>query len=171
MINFFGANLISHHADYRLLSNKVVKSILKYHESNLFLRGLISEIGFQTQKVYYKRSSRKYGQSKYTVLKMITFAWNGLTSFTAAPLKWILYLGIFMLSISIVGMLWIIGVYISGKSIIGWSSIIMTIFFFGGINMFALGIIGEYIRKIFLETKKRPLFLVDKIVGKFNNHD
>ena len=169
LINVFGAKLIPHHADYRLLSNKVINSIIKFNETNLFLRGIVTDIGYESSKVFYTRTSRKYGESKYTLLKMISFAWNGFTSFAAAPLRWILYLGVIMSMISIFGMIWIISVYFMGKSIQGWSSIIIMIFFFGGINMFALGVIGEYIRKIFIETKKRPLYLVEKKIGKMIN--
>ena len=154
LINVFGAKLIPHHADFRLLSNKVINSIIQYSETNLFLRGIVTDIGYESSKVFYTRTSRKYGKSKYTLLKMISFAWNGFTSFSAAPLRWILYLGVIMSMLSIFGMLWIISVYFMGKTIQGWSSIVIIVLFFGGINMFALGVIGEYIRKIFIETKK-----------------
>ena len=170
LINVFGAKLIPHHADFRLLSNKVLNSIIKYKETNLFLRGIVTDIGYESSKVFYTRTSRKYGESKYTLLKMISFAWNGFTSFSAAPLRWILYLGVIMSMLSIFGMLWIISVYFMGKTIQGWSSIIIMVLFFGGINMFALGVIGEYIRKIFIETKKRPLYLVEKKIGKLINY-
>ena len=171
LINVFGAKLIPHHADFRLLSNKVLNSIIQYKETNLFLRGIVTDIGYESTKVFYTRTSRKYGESKYTLLKMISFAWNGFTSFSAAPLRWILYLGVIMSMFSIFGMLWIISVYFMGKTIQGWSSIIIMVLFFGGINMFALGVIGEYIRKIFIETKKRPLYLVEKKIGKTFNHE
>ena len=170
LINVFGAKLIPHHADFRLLSNKVLNSIIQYKETNLFLRGIVTDIGYESSKVFYTRTSRKYGESKYTLLKMISFAWNGFTSFSAAPLRWILYLGVIMSMFSIFGMLWIISVYFMGKTIQGWSSIIIMVLFFGGINMFALGVIGEYIRKIFIETKKRPLYLVEKKIGKLINY-
>ena len=170
LINVFGAKLIPHHADFRLLSNKVINSIIQYSETNLFLRGIVIDIGYESSKVFYTRTSRKYGESKYTLLKMISFAWNGFTSFSAAPLRWILYLGVIMSMFSIFGMLWIISVYFMGKTIQGWSSIIIMVLFFGGINMFALGVIGEYIRKIFIETKKRPLYLVEKKIGKLINY-
>ena len=170
LINVFGAKLIPHHADFRLLSNKVLNSIIQYKETNLFLRGIVTDIGYESSKVFYTRTSRKYGESKYTLLKMISFAWNGFTSFSAAPLRWILYLGVIMSMFSIFGMLWIISVYFMGKTIQGWSSIVIMVLFFGGINMFALGVIGEYIRKIFIETKKRPLYLVEKKIGKLINY-
>ena len=170
LINVFGAKLIPHHADFRLLSNKVLNSIIQYKETNLFLRGIVTDIGYESSKVFYTRTSRKYGESKYTLLKMISFAWNGFTSFSAAPLRWILYLGVIMSMFSIFGMLWIISVYFMGKTIQGWSSIVIIVLFFGGINMFALGVIGEYIRKIFIETKKRPLYLVEKKIGKLINY-
>ena len=170
LINVFGAKLIPHHADFRLLSNKVINSIIQYSETNLFLRGIVIDIGYESSKVFYTRTSRKYGESKYTLLKMISFAWNGFTSFSAAPLRWILYLGVIMSMLSIFGMLWIISVYFMGKTIQGWSSIVIMVLFFGGINMFALGVIGEYIRKIFIETKKRPLYLVEKKIGKLINY-
>ena len=170
LINVFGAKLIPHHADFRLLSNKVLNSIIQYKETNLFLRGIVTDIGYESSKVFYTRTSRKYGESKYTLLKMISFAWNGFTSFSAAPLRWILYLGVIMSMFSIFGMFWIISVYFMGKTIQGWSSIIIMVLFFGGINMFALGVIGEYIRKIFIETKKRPLYLVEKKIGKLINY-
>ena len=171
LINVFGGKLIPHHADFRLLSNKVLNSIIQYKETNLFLRGIVTDIGYESSKVFYTRTSRKYGESKYTLLKMISFAWNGFTSFSAAPLRWILYLGVIMSMLSIFGMIWIISVYFMGKTIQGWSSIIIMVLFFGGINMFALGVIGEYIRKIFIETKKRPLYLVEKKIGKIINQE
>ena len=170
LINVFGGKLIPHHADFRLLSNKVINSIIQYSETNLFLRGIVTDIGYESSKVFYTRTSRKYGESKYTLLKMISFAWNGFTSFSAVPLRWILYFGVIMSLLSIFGMLWIISVYFMGETIQGWSSIIIMVLFFGGINMFALGVIGEYIRKIFIETKKRPLYLVEKKIGKLINY-
>ena len=118
------------------------------------MRGIVTDIGYESSKVFYTRTSRKYGESKYTLLKMISFAWNGFTSFSAAPLRWILYLGVIMSMFSIFGMLWIISVYFMGKTIQGWSSIIIMVLFFGGINMFALELLENILEKSLLKPKK-----------------
>ena len=166
LMNFLGVKIIFNHADFRLIDNKALNFFLAYKESHLFLRAIFPNIGLQSTKVYYKRLKRVKGNSKYPFKKMLAFAWDGITSFSAKPLKMVLYFGVFSLIISLILIIWASVQLLLGNTITGWFSIIILIIFFGGSQLFALGIIGEYIGKIFIETKKRPRYLIDKIIEK-----
>ena len=166
LMGFLGVNVIYNHADFRLIDNKALNQFLSFKESHLFLRAIFPSIGLQSTEVYYKRLERTKGTSKYPLKKMLTFAWDGITSFSVKPLKMVLFIGIFALIVSLILMIWASIQLITGNTITGWFSTITLIIFFGGGQLFALGIIGEYIGKIFIQTKNRPRYLIDKIIEK-----
>jgi glycosyltransferase involved in cell wall biosynthesis len=161
---FLGVNSIPDHADFRLIDNKALLQFLQFTETHLFMRAIFPAIGLKHSKVYYKRRKREYGETKYPLKKMLSFAWDGITSFSAKPLKIVLLTGIITIFISIILFLWASIQLISGKVVTGWFSTITLIIFFGGLQTFALGIIGEYIGKIFMQTKNRPRYLIDSII-------
>jgi glycosyltransferase involved in cell wall biosynthesis len=162
IMKFMGVKTIPNHADYRLISNKALLALLQYPESHLFLRAIFPTIGLKSANVYYKRLHREAGTTKYSVRKMVSFAWDGISSFSAAPLRWILYLGVFAMVVSIVLLIWATVSYILGNVIEGWFSILIVVVFFGGLQTFAIGVIGEYLGKVFMQTKNRPRYLIDE---------
>ena len=155
-------DIIYNHADFRLISNRALRALLQYPERNLFLRGLVSSLGFPSAMVYYDRQKRPAGQSKYPLCKMLSFAAEGITSFSIRPLQGIVLLGLLFILISIGVIIYAIAVYWEGETIPGWTSILVSLWLIGGSMMTAIGIIGEYIGKIYKEVKKRPRYLVDK---------
>lgn len=157
-----GANTIYNHADYRLIDNRALNGLLKFQERNLFLRGIIPMVGFKHSIITYKRSKREHGNTKYPLRKMISFAWEGVTSVSSKPLSMILYLGLLTFSFSMGILIWATVVMIKGWEIPGWFSIIFPTTFFGGVQMISIGIIGEYIGKIYKEIKARPRYIIDK---------
>lgn len=155
-----GVNIVYDHADYRLISRKVVEEFRKIREVNLFLRGIFPYLGFKHEIVYYDRQKRFAGETKYPLRKMFSFAWEGITSFSSVPLRLASITG-FIISLGSVGLiLWALYVRLSGKAIPGWASIVIPLFFIGGLNILFLGLMGEYIGKIYSEVKKRPLFII-----------
>lgn len=161
LMNKIGIELIPNSADFRLMSKRAVNELLKFKERNLFLRGLVPLVGFSTDKVFYSRKKRIAGNSKYTLGKMLKLAWNGITSFSIAPIKLILFLGIFIVLFSIIMILYTLIQHLRGHIVAGWSSIIISIWLIGGIQLICISIIGEYIGKIFNEVKERPRFIID----------
>ena len=159
-----GVPLIYNHADFRLVSNQVLIELKKYKEVNLFLRGIFPLMGYPSSQVYYSRKKREAGQSKYPFWKMVHFAITGITSFTNYPLKIIMAMGAFVFLGSIVATVWVIWVVLTGRNVPGWASITLPIYLLGGIQLLAVGILGEYISKIYLESKGRPLYHVEEIV-------
>lgn len=155
-----GADVVYNHADFRLMSKRVLQELSGYKEVNLFLRGLVPLIGFQSTSVFYERHERFAGESKYPLKKMISFAMNGITSFSVKPLKLITGIGFFMTIISVLAFIWAFVSKIIGNTTLGWSSIICSIWLIGGIQLLCLGIIGEYVGKIYAEVKQRPRFIV-----------
>lgn len=155
-------DIIYNHADFRLISNRALRALLQYPERNLFLRGLVSSLGFPSAMVYYDRQKRPAGQSKYPLYKMLSFAAEGITSFSIRPLQGIVLLGLLFILISVGVIIYAIAVYWEGETIPGWTSILVSLWLIGGSMMTAIGIIGEYIGKIYKEVKKRPRYLVDK---------
>lgn len=155
-------DIIYNHADFRLISNRALQALLQYPERNLFLRGLVSSLGFPSAMVYYDRQKRPAGQSKYPLCKMLSFAAEGITSFSIRPLQGIVLLGLLFILISVGVIIYAISVYWEGETIPGWTSILVSLWLIGGSMMTAIGIIGEYIGKIYKEVKKRPRYLVDK---------
>lgn len=161
LLNFMGANVVYNHADYRLLSSRALKELAGFKEVNLFLRGMIPLIGFKSTSVYYERSERVAGESHYPLGKMLHLAFDGITSLSVKPMHMITTLGIIITFLSIVGIAWSFIAYFMG-SVTGWASTIAVICFFGGAQLLSIGIIGEYIGKIYLETKGRPRYIVSE---------
>ncbi len=161
-MNMLGVELIKNHADFRLLGSRAVKALSMYNETNLFLRGLIPSIGFKSEKVFYERRKRAGGKSKYTLGKMISFAWEGITSFSILPLRMITIAGALIFFVSLILSVWALFLKLTGRSVAGWASIVLPLYILGGLNMLFLGIIGEYVGKAYIETKKRPRFIVEE---------
>lgn len=161
MMSKMGAEQISNHADFRLLSRRAKEALTSYKESNLYLRGIVPKIGFKTCMVYYKRLERMAGESKYPFKKMLSLAVQGITSNTVLPLRLIAFFGMVVSIISFICIIVIILNKILGNPFPGWASISVGIFFLGGIQMLSIGIIGEYVGKIYIETKERPRYFVD----------
>ncbi|WP_164168616.1 glycosyltransferase family 2 protein [Ruminococcus flavefaciens] len=155
-----GADVVYNHADFRLMSKRVLQELANFKEVNLFLRGMVPLIGFQSTKVYYERHERLAGESKYPLKKMLAFAINGITSFSTKPLKLIMTLGIIMSIASILAFIWAFIAKIGGFTEHGWSSTMCSIWLIGGLQLFCLGIIGEYVGKIYAEVKQRPRYII-----------
>ncbi|MFR0584496.1 glycosyltransferase family 2 protein [Limosilactobacillus mucosae] len=156
-----GVNLVPDSADYRLLSKRATETLLNYKERNLFLRGMVPLVGYKSTKVYYPRKERYAGTSKYPLKKMIHFALDGITSFSIAPIHLIMTMGIVVMLISIVLMIYTIIEKIQGHIVPGWSSLMISIWFLGGVQLISVSVIGEYIGKVFTEVKHRPRFNIE----------
>lgn len=159
-----GVKSVYNHADFRLMSKRAVKALLAYNERNLFLRGIVPLIGYKTTKVYYKRAERFAGESKYPLSKMLTFAFDGITSFSIKPVHFVLYLGLLFLIIALGIFVWVVIMYSRDNVVPGWSSIMISLWFCSGCLLIGMGIVGEYIGKIYLEVKQRPRFNVEHIL-------
>ncbi len=157
-----GVDLVYNHADYRLTSKKVLDNFANYKEVNLFLRGIFPLIGYKTDKAYYERAERFAGESKYPLKKMLNFAWDGITSFSVKPIRLILNFGIIVLFISLIMIIYSIVRKIMGATVPGWTFISCSIWFLGGVQMLSIGVVGEYIGKIYSETKQRPRFIISE---------
>ncbi len=155
---------VYNHADFRFIDSRVITELEKFNEVSLFLRGIFPLIGFKSSNVYYARSPRLAGETKYPISKMLNFAWNGITSFSTTPLRFIFYVGIVMFLLSLFFGVWVTISALNGNAIKGWSSTLLVNLIFSGINMICLGIIGEYIGKIYQEVKKRPRYIIDEII-------
>ncbi len=162
LINKMGAETVYNHADYRLLSNKVLKALSEYKEVNIYLRGMIPLVGFKSTCVEYERNVRMAGKSHYPFGKMLSLAINGITSLSVKPIRFITAFGFVVALISIVGIVWSVITSLMGNSVAGWSSTVSIICFLGGIQLISLGIIGEYVGKIYLETKQRPRYIISE---------
>lgn len=159
-----GVKSVYNHADYRLMSKRAVIYLLEFHERNLFLRGIVPLIGYNTTCVYYDRAERFAGESKYPLKKMLAFAFDGITSFSVKPVHMVLYLGFLFLFIAFCIFCWVLYCYFLGRVIPGWSSLMLSLWFCSGCVLTGLGIVGEYIGKIYVEVKKRPRFNIEKIL-------
>ncbi len=168
-MNFLGVKTVNNHADFRLLSCRAVKQLLKYTERNLFLRGIVTELGYKTDCVYYSRKKRTAGKTKYSPKKMLKFAWEGITSFSIRPMKFIMALGLFIMLCSFLALCYVLASYFLKKAGGGWPSIMLSIWFLGGLQLFSIGVVGQYIGKIYLETKGRPRYNIDQILNHDNN--
>jgi glycosyltransferase involved in cell wall biosynthesis len=165
LMRLLGVDVVFNHADYRLMSRTAIEALEQFAEVNLFLRGIIPQLGFKTAEVRYARAERHAGESKYPPRKMLSLAWNGLTSFTAAPLHWITLFGIAVSFFSFALGSWILlRSAFFGGNVPGWASTVIPVYFLGGIQLLGIGIIGEYIAKIYLETKRRPRYIIEKTV-------
>lgn len=159
-----GAKIVFNHADYRLMSKRALQYLLQFHERNLFLRGMVPLIGYNTDNVYYERAERFAGDSKYPLTKMLALAFNGITSFSVKPLHMVFYSGLIFILIAICTTIWILANYIDGKVVPGWSSMMISIWFCAGCILIGLGIVGEYIGKIYIEVKNRPRFNIESLL-------
>lgn len=158
-----GVSQVENHADFRLLSRRALDSLLQYKEQNLYIRGLIPLIGYPSDKVYYSRHERAAGESKYPLRKMLALALEGITSFSVTPLRIVTALGFMISMLSSVGVIYTLVQYFLGHTVSGWASVILAVLFIGGVQMLCLGVIGEYIGKIYMESKKRPKFFISEV--------
>lgn len=157
-----GVDIVFNHADYRLTSKRVLEEFSNFGEVNLFLRGMFPLIGFKSDVVYYERNERIAGESKYPLKKMLNFAWDGITSFSVKPIRLVLNVGIVIFALSVVMIIYSIIRKILGETVSGWTFIVCSIWFVAGIQMLSIGIVGEYIGKIYSETKKRPRYIIEE---------
>lgn len=162
LMKVMGVEVVFNHADCRLMSKRALDELEHFDEVNLFLRGIVPLIGFQTSVATYERNERMAGESKYPLKKMLSFAWDGITSFSVKPLKMITTLGFIMLFISIIMIIYTIIVKILGNTVDGWAFIMLSIWFIGGVQLVSIGLIGEYVGKIYSETKHRPRYIIEK---------
>ena len=160
-----GVPTVYNHADFRLIDNQVLNEFANFGETNLFIRGIIPMIGFQSDKVYYKRLEREAGESKYPLRKMLIFAWNGITSFSTVPMKLVLWFGIFNFVFAMGITAWVLVCKLFGFTVQGWTSIVLPMTFFSGSNMIAIGLIGEYVGKIYEEVKSRPRYIIESVLN------
>lgn len=167
LLKLLGVNVVFNHADFRLMSRRAVESLRQYREVNVFLRGMVPELGFKTSTVYYDRLERQAGESKYPLRKMLALAADGVTSFSVVPLRMITFAGTMIFAMSLVLGIWALWVRIFTDSAVpGWASSVIPMYFLGGIQLLALGVIGEYMGKIYMETKRRPRFFVETTLGR-----
>lgn len=164
VMNFLGAETVFNHADYRLMSRRALEGLAQFREVNLFLRGIVPLIGYNAGYVAYERGERFAGESKYPLKKMLSFALEGITSLSTKPIRYITLLGFLVFLVSILMLIYSIVRWAHGDTVIGWASVICSVWAIGGLILLALGIIGEYIGKIYLETKARPRFLIREVL-------
>jgi glycosyltransferase involved in cell wall biosynthesis len=163
LLALLGVRIVHNHADFRLLSRRAIEALKQYSEVNLFLRGLVPLIGFKSTSVLYDRAERFAGESKYPLRKMLALAADGVTSFTAFPLRVIALLGVFVSFLSVAMMLWVLWVKVfTTLAIPGWASSVIPVYFLGGIQLLSIGILGEYVAKLYSEAKRRPRYFVDE---------
>ena len=164
VMNFLGAETVFNHADYRLLSRRALEGLEQFREVNLFLRGIVPMIGYTSAVVEYERGERFAGESKYPLKKMLSFAMEGITSLSTKPIRYITGLGFLVFLVSIIMLIYSIVRWAMGETILGWASLICSVWAIGGLILLSLGVIGEYIGKIYLETKGRPRFLIREVL-------
>lgn len=157
-----GVDLIPNHADFRLLGKNALQALIEFPERNLFLRGMVRLLGFKETNVYFDCNERFAGESKYTNSKMFNFAIDGITSFSVQPLRIITLIGLVCLGISVFEMVYILVAYFQGRTIQGWASLLFSVWFLGGLLLFSIGVVGEYIGKIYKEVKRRPSYIIEK---------
>lgn len=164
VMQLLGVNIVFNHADYRLMSRRALDGLNEFEERNLFLRGIIPLIGYPSTTVEYERHERFAGESKYPLKKMLAFAFNGITSFSIKPIRMILNTGVLMFLVSLVIMIWSVVDKYRGNTVPGWTSLMVSIWMIGGIQLISIGFVGEYIGKIYEETKKRPRFIIESFL-------
>ena len=166
LMKAMGADTLQDHADYRLMSKRALEGLAKYKEVNLFLRGIVPMIGYETDVVYYERHERFAGESKYPLKKMLSFAVDGITSCSVKPIRMITSLGTLVFTISIVMLIYFLIVWLLGHTVQGWTTIVISLWGIGGLILLSLGIIGEYVGKIYMEVKVSPRFIIEKLLYK-----
>lgn len=164
ILKFFGVDAVYNHADYRLMSRRALEGLSEFGEVNLFLRGIVPQIGYKTAAVEYSRGERFAGESKYPLKKMVSFAFDGITSFSIKPIRMITVVGLVIFVVSLVMLIYSLVVNALGNTAIGWTSMIMSIWLLGGLQLLAIGIIGEYVGKAYMETKKRPKYIIETVL-------
>lgn len=164
VMNALGANVVYNHADYRLMSRRALEGLSEFGEVNLFLRGMVPMIGYPSDVIYYERAERYAGESKYPLKKMLAFAVDGITSLSIKPIRMITMLGIFIFLVSIGIMIYSVIRHAMGATVVGWTFLNVSVWAIGGLILFSLGVIGEYIGKIYLETKRRPRYLIESFL-------
>lgn len=165
VMQMMGVKSVYNHADFRLMSKRAVEQLGKYAERNIFLRGMVPLIGYETDCVYYKRAERFAGESKYPLKKMLSFAWDGITSFSIKPITLISTLGGLITFLSVIAAIYFLIAYVKGSVVPGWSSLFVSIWFFGGLQLLSIGIIGQYIGKIYVEVKRRPRYNIESVLS------
>ncbi|MBQ3088309.1 MAG: glycosyltransferase family 2 protein [Clostridia bacterium] len=170
LMSAMGAKSVYNHADFRLMSHRAVEALAEYKERNLFLRGIVPLIGFKTENVYYERSKRVAGESKYPLKKMLKFAFDGITSFSIKPITLITTLGIVIIICSIAALIYSLISYFTGNAEPGWASLIISIWFLGGVQLAAIGLVGQYVGKIYVESKERPRYNIEKYLKDSNDN-
>lgn len=166
LMALMGVELVYDHADFRLMSAEALEALSQFREKNLFLRGLVPMIGYKSTKVYYERGERLAGESKYPLSKMLGFAMEGITSLSIKPIRLITSLGVLIFAMSIVMLIYFFIRHVTGHTVPGWTSIVFSVWAIGGLQLLAIGVIGEYIGKIYLETKQRPNYFIEKHLHK-----
>lgn len=169
VMQFLGVDIIYNHADYRLMSKRALEGLAEFDEVNLFLRGIVPQIGYPSITVEYERHERVAGKSKYPLKKMLAFAFEGITSFTIAPIRIATVLGGFAFMVSLIMLLYCIVVHFMGKTVSGWASLSVSIWALGGLQLLMLGVVGEYVGKVYLETKHRPKYIIESIIHNGSN--
>ena len=162
LLNWMGAEVVFNHADYRLISSKVLNAFSDFKEVNIFLRGLIPLVGFNSTSVYYERHERIAGESHYPLKKMLALAFDGITSLSVKPIRMITAAGTIISGLGFCAIIWAIIMQVMGNTVAGWASMVCIVAFLGGIQLLSLGVIGEYIGKIYLETKARPRYIISE---------
>ncbi len=165
VMNSLGANTVYNHADYRLMSRRALLGLAEFGEVNLFLRGIVPMVGYKSDVVYYERAERFAGESKYPLTKMLSFAVEGITSLSTKPIKLITGLGVLIFLVSIAVFIYSLVRYFNHETVPGWTTTVLSVWFIGGLMMISLGVIGEYIGKIYLETKNRPRFIIESYLS------
>jgi glycosyltransferase involved in cell wall biosynthesis len=162
ILKWMGVDIVYNHADFRLLSRRALEALSEFREVNLFLRGIVPLLGFRTSRIFYDRMERSAGDSKYDLIKMLSFAFDGITSFSIVPLRIITTLGILVSLLSLATSVWVFGAYLFDMTVPGWTSTVLPIYFISGIQLLAIGLIGEYLGKIYSEVKARPRYIIER---------
>ena len=165
MMNLMGANTVFNHADYRLMSKRALEGLAEFGEVNLFLRGIVPMIGYTCDVVYYERGERFAGESKYPLGKMVAFAVEGITSLSTKPIRLITGLGFFIFLVSIAILIYSVVRHFMGATIVGWTTLMVSVWAIGGLILLSLGVVGEYVGKIYLESKARPRFIIENFLN------
>ncbi len=164
IMHLMGVKTVYNHADFRLMSKRAVEEFSKYRETNLFLRGMMPLLGYQTDSVYYDRKERVAGESKYPLKKMLALAFNGISSFSVKPISLIMGMGLFIVAASFLALIYALISFCTGHVVPGWTSLILSIWFLGGLQLLAIGMVGLYIGKIYIEVKQRPRYNIEKVL-------
>ena len=163
-MKILGVDVVHNHADYRLLSRRAIEDLKSFRETNLFLRGIVPLIGYKSSIVYYDREERFAGESKYPLKKMLAFAWDGITSFSVVPLRFISFIGFMVFLGTVIMSAWILGIKLfTSAAVPGWASTVLPVYLLGGVQILCIGVIGEYLGKIYSEVKARPRYIIEKV--------